>query len=78
VEAHEMKIPRHKIGMAGLGVIRRNHVLNVADHGLSAVHHLDAYRSAWLPANLTQTQRDYFGLNMIEPVKLRSKEPYRL
>ncbi len=27
----------------------------------AALSYLDAYRSAWLPANLTQAQRDYFG-----------------
>ena len=28
--------------------------------------YLDAYRSAWLPANLTQAQRDYFGAHTYE------------
>ena len=30
--------------------------------------YLDAYRSAWLPANLTQAQRDYFGANTYERI----------
>ncbi len=30
--------------------------------------YLDAYRSAWLPANLTQAQRDYFGAHTYERV----------
>ena len=61
-----MKIQQHKIGMAGLGVIGRNHLLNMADHGFSAVNYLDAYRSAWMPANLIQAQRDYFGAHTYE------------
>jgi 6-phosphogluconate dehydrogenase len=27
----------------------------------SCLAYFDAYRSAWLPANLVQAQRDYFG-----------------
>ena len=30
--------------------------------------HLDAYRSAWLPANLIQAQRDYFGAHTYERI----------
>jgi len=30
--------------------------------------YLDAYRSAWLPANLTQAQRDYFGAHTYERI----------
>jgi len=30
--------------------------------------YLDAYRSAWLPANLIQAQRDYFGAHAYERV----------
>ena len=33
--------------------------------------YLDAYRSAWLPANLTQAQRDYFGAHTYERVDTR-------
>jgi 6-phosphogluconate dehydrogenase len=32
----------------------------------SALAYLDAYRSAWLPANLIQAQRDYFGAHTYE------------
>ena len=28
---------------------------------MTALAYLDGYRSAWLPANLIQAQRDYFG-----------------
>jgi 6-phosphogluconate dehydrogenase len=28
--------------------------------------YFDAYRSAWLPANLIQAQRDYFGAHTYE------------
>ena len=30
--------------------------------------YLDAYRSAWLPANLVQAQRDYFGSYTYESI----------
>ena len=32
----------------------------------SALGYLDSYRSAWLPANLIQAQRDYFGAHTFE------------
>jgi 6-phosphogluconate dehydrogenase len=31
----------------------------------------DAYRSAWLPANLTQAQRDYFGAHTYERIDIK-------
>ena len=34
----------------------------------SALFYYDAYRSAWLPANLLQAQRDYFGAHTYERV----------
>jgi 6-phosphogluconate dehydrogenase len=30
--------------------------------------YFDAYRSAWMPANLSQAQRDYFGSHTYERV----------
>ncbi|MGA9033047.1 MAG: NADP-dependent phosphogluconate dehydrogenase [Sulfuricaulis sp.] len=33
-----------------------------------SLSYLDAYRSAWLPANLTQAQRDYFGAHTYERI----------
>jgi 6-phosphogluconate dehydrogenase len=33
---------------------------------MAALGYLDAYRSAWLPANLIQAQRDYFGAHTYE------------
>ena len=33
---------------------------------MSALSYLDSYRSAWLPANLIQAQRDYFGAHTYE------------
>lgn len=33
---------------------------------MSALSYLDAYRSKWLPANLIQAQRDYFGAHRYE------------
>jgi 6-phosphogluconate dehydrogenase len=35
---------------------------------MSALGYLDAYRSAWLPANLIQAQRDYFGAHTYERI----------
>jgi 6-phosphogluconate dehydrogenase len=45
-----------------------------AEHGMpvpglgSCLAYLDSYRSAWLPANLVQAQRDYFGSHMYRRV----------
>jgi 6-phosphogluconate dehydrogenase len=33
--------------------------------------YFDVYRSAWLPANLTQAQRDFFGAHTYERVDQR-------
>lgn len=73
-----------EIGMVGLGVMGRNIVLNIADHGfpvagydkdtakidasaLMLFHgYLDSDRSAVLPTNLIQAQRDYFGAHTYE------------
>jgi 6-phosphogluconate dehydrogenase len=52
----------------------RQVVCQAAESGLSApglmvsLGYLDAYRSAWLPANLIQAQRDYFGAHTYERV----------
>jgi 6-phosphogluconate dehydrogenase len=35
--------------------------------------YLDAYRSAWLPANLIQAQRDYFGAHTYERIDAKGK-----
>jgi 6-phosphogluconate dehydrogenase len=35
---------------------------------MTALAYFDAYRSAWLPANLIQAQRDYFGAHTYERV----------
>ena len=34
----------------------------------SAIAYFDSYRSEWLPANLLQAQRDYFGAHTYERV----------
>ncbi|MEJ2509895.1 MAG: NADP-dependent phosphogluconate dehydrogenase, partial [Gammaproteobacteria bacterium] len=50
-------------------VVRRGSERGVPLPGLmSALAYLDAYRSAHLPANLIQAQRDYFGAHGIERV----------
>lgn len=35
---------------------------------MSAIAYFDAHRSAWLPANLTQAQRDFFGAHTYERI----------
>ena len=35
---------------------------------MASLAYLDGYRSAWLPANLIQAQRDYFGSHTYERV----------
>ena len=40
----------------------------VAEGLMVSLGYLDAYRSAWLPANLIQAQRDYFGAHTYERV----------
>jgi len=35
---------------------------------MTALGYLDSYRSAWLPANLIQAQRDYFGAHTYERI----------
>jgi 6-phosphogluconate dehydrogenase len=37
---------------------------------MSSLAYLDSYRSAWLPANLIQAQRDYFGAHTYERVDM--------
>jgi 6-phosphogluconate dehydrogenase len=50
----------------------RQVVCQAAEFGVPApglmvsLGYLDAYRSAWLPANLIQAQRDYFGAHTYE------------
>jgi 6-phosphogluconate dehydrogenase len=52
----------------------RNIVHNATSLGLPApglmasLAYFDAYRSAWLPANLIQAQRDYFGAHTYERI----------
>jgi 6-phosphogluconate dehydrogenase len=52
----------------------RHVVCRAAESGVPApglmvsLSYLDAYRSAWLPANLTQAQRDYFGAHTYERI----------
>lgn len=38
---------------------------------MASLAYFDGYRSAWLPANLTQAQRDYFGAHTYERVDAR-------
>ena len=35
---------------------------------MASLSYFDAYRSAWLPANLIQAQRDYFGSHTYERI----------
>jgi 6-phosphogluconate dehydrogenase len=50
-------------------VVGRAGEIGVPAPGLSvSLGYLDAYRSAWLPANLIQAQRDYFGAHTYERI----------
>jgi 6-phosphogluconate dehydrogenase len=40
---------------------------------MTALAYFDAYRSAWLPANLTQAQRDFFGSHTYERIDAKGK-----
>jgi 6-phosphogluconate dehydrogenase len=59
--------------MANQGDLRQV-VCQVSEMGIpipglmSALGYLDSYRSAWLPANLIQAQRDYFGAHTYERI----------
>jgi 6-phosphogluconate dehydrogenase len=60
----------------------RQVVCQAAESGLPApglmvcLGYLDAFRSAWLPANLIQAQRDYFGAHTFE--RIDSKGTYHV
>jgi 6-phosphogluconate dehydrogenase len=77
------KRQRYEIGMVGLGDMGRNLVLDMADHGCAVAGYdkdqakVEArrkesaernIRGAWLPANLIQAQRDYFGAHTYERI----------
>jgi 6-phosphogluconate dehydrogenase len=38
---------------------------------MTALAYFDGYRSAWLPANLIQAQRDYFGAHSYECIDVK-------
>ncbi len=51
------------------GVVQAAAAAGIPVPGLgSALAYLDAFRSSWLPANLIQAQRDYFGAHTYERV----------
>jgi len=60
VVASEEKLRRIVCTAAELGV--------PAPGLMTALGYLDGYRSAWLPANLIQAQRDYFGAHTYERI----------
>ena len=46
--------------------------LGIASPGLmQSLSYFDSYRSAWLPANLIQAQRDYFGAHTYERIDVK-------
>jgi len=59
-------------------MVRQEHLRNIVHYAaflglpapglMTALAYLDAYRSEWLPANLIQAQRDYFGAHTYERV----------
>jgi 6-phosphogluconate dehydrogenase len=42
-----------------------------APYFMTALAYFDGYRSAWLPANLIQAQRDYFGAHSYERIDVK-------
>jgi len=51
------------------GAVRRFAALGIPAPGMMvSLGYFDAYRSVWLPANLIQAQRDYFGAHTYERV----------
>ena len=62
------------VGVSGGKEGARQVVCQAAESGVPvpglmvSLGYLDAYRSAWLPANLIQAQRDYFGAHTYERV----------
>jgi 6-phosphogluconate dehydrogenase len=60
IMAHQEDLRQVVCQAAGLGV--------PAPGLMVSLGYLDAYRSAWLPANLIQAQRDYFGAHTYERV----------
>jgi 6-phosphogluconate dehydrogenase len=58
------------IGQADLRtVVRAAAELGIPTPGLMiALAYFDGYRSEWLPANLIQAQRDYFGSHTYERI----------
>jgi 6-phosphogluconate dehydrogenase len=72
-----------KIGLIGLGVMGQNLALNIERNGFpiavydreapvlamsSSLGYFDMYRTANLPLNLTQAQRDFFGSHTYERI----------
>ncbi len=50
-------------------VVCQSSELGIPAPGLMiSLNYFDAYRSAWLPANLIQAQRDYFGAHTYERI----------
>ena len=60
ITSHEDALRGAVVTMAQLGI--------PAAGFMSALAYLDAFHSAWLPANLIQAQRDYFGAHTYERV----------
>ncbi|HME44096.1 MAG TPA: NADP-dependent phosphogluconate dehydrogenase [Syntrophorhabdales bacterium] len=54
------------------GVVKRAVQLGIPAPGLAvSLNYFDGYRSDWLPANLIQAQRDYFGAHTYERVDMK-------
>ena len=60
VKAHQENLRKMVCIASGLGI--------PAPGLMASLAYLDSYRSAWLPANLIQAQRDYFGAHTYERI----------
>jgi 6-phosphogluconate dehydrogenase len=55
-------------------VVRTASELGIPTPGfMVSLAYFDGYRSAWLPANLIQAQRDYFGAHTYERIDEKGK-----
>ena len=63
VKAHEEDLRRVVCAAIELGL--------PAPCFMTALAYFDGYRSAWLPANLIQAQRDYFGAHSYERIDVK-------
>ena len=68
VKAHQENLRKMVCVASDLGIPAPGLMVSLA--------YLDSYRSAWLPANLIQAQRDYFGAHTYERIDAKGYIPH--